>query len=130
MAKEIDTGLDFITQMKPSQVDEKGWGQELYLHNCEHYCGKFLIFNKDKECSLHMHKEKNEMFMVLKGAFLIKTSFKPSEKMDKEIYYPGNMIIIHSGLYHQMKGLDQPSVLLEISSEHKDEDSYRLVKGD
>jgi len=41
--------------IKPKIV-EKGWGQEIWIHNDEEYCGKLLRFNKEgSKFSMHYH---------------------------------------------------------------------------
>ena len=37
--------------VKPKIV-QKGWGEEIWIHNNEEYCGKLLYFVKDKKCSI------------------------------------------------------------------------------
>lgn len=39
---------------------EKAWGHELWIINNELYCGKLLVFKKDKEFSMHYHLLKDE----------------------------------------------------------------------
>ena len=37
------------------EIHEKAWGHELWIINNEFYCGKLLVFKKDKEFSMHFH---------------------------------------------------------------------------
>ena len=57
---------DFKMKMDIKHVP-KGWGYEKWIVNCEEYCGKLLFFNKDKRCSWHYHKLKDEVFYVQSG---------------------------------------------------------------
>ena len=41
---------------------------ERWIVNCEEYCGKLLFFNKDKQCSWHFHKLKDEVLAVHPGS--------------------------------------------------------------
>ena len=46
----------------------KGWGFEKWIVNTPEYCGKLLYLVKDKRCSWHYHKLKDETFYVGSGA--------------------------------------------------------------
>ena len=41
-----------------------------------------------------------------------------------------NSVLIKRGLPHQLIALDDNSTVFEVSTEHFDEDSYRVWKGD
>ena len=46
--------------VKPKIV-QKGWGEEIWIHNDEEYCGKILrFFKKGNKFSLHYHIIKKE----------------------------------------------------------------------
>jgi mannose-6-phosphate isomerase-like protein (cupin superfamily) len=106
---------------------EKGWGYELWIHNDEKYCGKLLFFNKGKKCSLHYHKLKHETFYVQLGS--LKCKFIDGSNEDNVILNAGDSKEIHQGLIHQMEALED-TVMFEFSTQHFDEDSYRIQKGD
>src|SRR3954469_6669264 len=61
------------TSLMPIRTDEdvkivpKGWGEERWLHNDELYCGKILIVNEGKRCSLRYHQLKTETFYIQQG---------------------------------------------------------------
>ena len=48
---------------------EKAWGHELWIINNELYCGKLLVFKKDKSFSMHYHLLKDEAWYISKGEF-------------------------------------------------------------
>ena len=52
----------------------KGWGFEKWIVNKPEYCGKLLYLVKDKKCSWHYHKLKDEVFFIQSGASLLKFS--------------------------------------------------------
>jgi len=106
---------------------EKGWGYELWIHNDEKYCGKLLFFSKGKKCSLHYHKLKHETFYVQTGS--LKCTFIDGDKTENVVLSPGDVKEIHPGLVHQMEAIED-TVMFEFSTQHFDEDSYRLQKGD
>ena len=52
---------------EPIKYVPKGWGYEKWIANCEKYCGKLLFIAKDKQCSWHYHKLKDEVFFIQSG---------------------------------------------------------------
>ena len=106
---------------------EKGWGHELWIHNDEKYCGKLLFFKAGKKCSLHFHKLKHETFYVQSGALSCKFIHNGIE--EKTILKAGDVKEIPIGLIHQMQALED-TVMFEFSTQHFDDDSHRIEKGD
>lgn len=108
----------------------KGWGFEKWIVNNNKYCGKLLYFVKGKKCSWHYHKIKDEVFFIQSGKILIKYGFE--EEIDKSselILERGDSFHVKPNLIHQMCALEDTE-LFEFSTEHFDEDSYRILKGD
>ena len=109
---------------------KKGWGHELWIVNKPEYCGKLLFFKKDKRCSWHHHKIKDEVFYLQSGKMIVKYSDDDDiEKAKEKILEPGQNFHIYIGLRHQMIALEDTE-LFEFSTQHFDEDSYRIKKGD
>jgi len=117
------------------QVDDisfvpKGWGFEKWIVNCEEYCGKLLYLVKGKRCSWHYHTLKDEVFYVQSGKILVKYSNGDDlESASETILERGDKFHVYRGLRHQMVALEDTE-LFEFSTQHFDEDSYRIVKGD
>ncbi len=108
----------------------KGWGFEKWIVNTEEYCGKLLYFVKSKKCSWHYHKLKDETFYIQSGKILLKYSDDDEIVDAKEIILnKGDKFHIYRGLRHQMFALEDTE-LFEFSTQHFDEDSHRLEKGD
>jgi len=108
----------------------KGWGFEKWIVNCEEYCGKLLYFAKGKRCSWHYHKLKDETFYIQSGKVLLKYSDSDDISDAKEIILnKGDKFHIYRQLRHQMFALEDTE-LFEFSTQHFDEDSYRLERGD
>ena len=108
----------------------KGWGFEKWIVNSSEYCGKLLYFVKGKKCSWHYHKLKDEVFYIQSGKILVKYSQYDDLSQAKErILTQGDNFHVARGLRHQMIALED-SELFEFSTQHFDEDSYRIVKGD
>ena len=59
-------------QPYPGERHEKAWGYELWITNNEKYCGKLLVFKKNKEFSMHFHLLKDEAWYISKGKFEFK----------------------------------------------------------
>lgn len=118
----------------------KGWGYELWLVNKKEYCGKLLYFIKDRHCSFHYHKIKDETFYVHSGRLnvewsmdndlpqVLKLADLPHDR-GVVVLEPGDTFHVPVGMRHRMTGLTD-TVMFEFSTQHFDEDSYRVIKGD
>ena len=116
-----------VTEIKHVQ---KGWGHEKWIVNKEEYCGKLLFFEKGKRCSWHYHKLKDEVFYLQSGRMIVRYGEDDNiEKAEELILEPGMNFYVYPGLRHQMEALEN-SELFEFSTEHFDDDSYRIIKGD
>ena len=125
MTKELKQ----TTSLPMTHVD-KGWGWERWIVNCEEYCGKLLFFEKDKQCSWHFHKLKDEVFYVQSGRLLVKYSDGDKlEDAEEIVLEAGDNFHVYRGLRHRMIAL-QDTELFEFSTQHFDSDSYRIEKGD
>lgn len=113
-----------------NEIHPKGWGYEKWIVNKPEYCGKLLFFSKGKKCSWHFHKIKDEVFYLQSGKILVKYSDEENIEFAKElIMNPGDSFHIYTGLKHQMFALED-SELFEFSTQHFEDDSYRIQKGD
>jgi len=114
----------------PIKYVKKGWGYEKWIVNKSLYCGKLLFFNSGKKCSWHFHVKKDEVFYLQSGRMIVRYSDSDDlSKAEELMLEPGMNFYIYPGLRHQMEALED-SELYEFSTEHFDEDSYRIVKGD
>ena len=114
----------------PIKFVPKGWGFEKWIANCPEYCGKILFFAKDRKCSWHYHKLKDEVFYVQSGAIQVYYSEGDSlEIADTKVLIEGDKFHVPRGMRHQMVAL-KDTELFEFSTQHFDEDSYRLEAGD
>lgn len=122
----------------------KNWGHELWISNSEKYCGKRLFMAKGCSLSLHFHLLKEESFFVERGK--LKVFYHDDHKMvqeyldkhGKDVMYSvldfvvleeGDNFHVPPGLVHQMIALKE-TVFFEFSTQHFDEDSHRILKGD
>ena len=100
---------------------EKKWGEEQWIINEPEYCAKFLYVNKDATSSLHYHPKKKETFYCLEGHICLVVEGK------KYVLVPeNNPVTINPGQAHRFKGINNKSLLLEISTHHDDRDVVRL----
>lgn len=112
---------------KPINFVKKTWGFETWIHNDKDYCGKTLTVYLDKKCSLHYHKLKKETFYVLEGRVQIIT-IDTRDVLRDEVLEAGDMIEVDRLVAHQFKGLAFRSVIMEVSTQHFDSDSYRILQ--
>lgn len=108
----------------------KGWGFEKWIVNNEKYCGKILYFVKGRSCSWHYHKIKDETFYIQSGKILLHFGYLYDfGKANQTILSKGDHFHIPVDLVHKMTALEDTE-LFEFSTQHLDEDSYRIEKGD
>ena len=89
-----------------------------------------IKFVKNKRCSWHYHKIKDEVFYIQSGKIMVKYSRDDNLKNAKEIILErGDNFHVYTGLRHQMIALEDTE-LFEFSTQHFDSDSYRILKGD
>jgi mannose-6-phosphate isomerase-like protein (cupin superfamily) len=113
------------------KIVPKAWGEEIWIHNDEEYCGKILRFFKaGNKFSLHYHILKKESWYVGKGKFrYVWLDTKKGEEFAMTIP-TGACLTINRGKPHQLIALEDNSEIFEVSTEHFDEDSYRIRLGD
>ena len=107
----------------------KGWGEEIIIENNEMYCGKLLIFKKGCKFSMHYHLIKDETWYVDKGEFIYRWIDTESAETIEQKLKPGDVVRQRVGQPHQLIALTDGTVF-EVSTQHFDEDSYRVVRGD
>jgi mannose-6-phosphate isomerase-like protein (cupin superfamily) len=112
----------------PKRVEKK-WGYELWIHNDTDYCGKLLIFTKSgNKFSMHYHMIKDETWYVQKGAFQFDwIDTENGERCYTQIQ-EGDVIEIKKGLPHQLTALTEEATIFEVSTQHFDDDSYRIYR--
>ena len=105
---------------------QKDWGYELWIANSEKYCGKLLYIVKDNKLSWHYHKLKDETMYVQEGTVII--TYGTDEDITKANSIQlevGDSFHIPVGLIHRITAIKN-AVVFEFSTQHFDEDSYRI----
>ena len=108
---------------------EKAWGHELWIINNEFYCGKLLVFKAHKQFSMHYHLLKDEAWYISKGEFEYKFIDTETAELKSKIVKEGDCIHLMPGQPHQMLALTEGATIFEVSTQHFDSDSYRVLPG-
>ena len=102
---------------------------EIVFANNNEYCGKFLKFKAGAKFSMHFHVEKRETFYVSEGVVELHwfdlTNATPCSKR----LGVGQIVDIPRNCPHQIIALENATII-EVSTHHKDSDSYRIAPGD
>lgn len=107
----------------------RGWGREVWIENIPEYCGKILYINKGKRCSTHFHMLKSETMFLDSGHVNIVMIDPESGKCYVIDMKEGDSLFIPSGQTHFIKAIED-SKIIEFSTMHHEDDSYRVEKGD
>jgi mannose-6-phosphate isomerase-like protein (cupin superfamily) len=102
----------------PTHVVPKAWGEEHWIVNRE-YCGKKMILRRGYRCSLHFHRNKDEVFYVQSGSILLELGD------GGRVMGPGEHHHIPRGVEHRFWGIEDAEIM-EFSTHHEDADSYRV----
>ena len=111
------------------EIHKKAWGYELWIINNEKYCGKLLVFKANKQFSMHYHMLKDEAWYINKGEFEYKYIDTETAELRSKIVREGDCIHLIPGQPHQMLALQEGSCIFEVSTQHFDSDSYRILPG-
>lgn len=115
-----------IESFDRTAVVSKVWGYEVWHFNTDTLCMKTLVIYPGCACSYHYHSKKYEIFTCLdssvKGKLYITLGNRPERLLKR-----GEHIIISPGTPHTFRVEGQePGALLEFSTHHLEDDSYRL----
>jgi len=120
----IDTELLIHNRIIPQK-----WGKEIIVHNDNEYCGKLLLFNEGAKFNMRFHMLKKKSWYVQEGKFLLKyIDTKNATRREREIT-KGMVVEIDRGTPHQLIAHAE-GIIFEVSTQHFDEDSYRIEKED
>ena len=107
---------------------EKDWGHEIWMANNEKedYCGKILRINQGCKSSMHFHMQKHETFYITEGTLQVILIDTEQGKERHHMITEGSTFEIDRGQPHQLVAYDGDVEFTEISTFHKDTDSYRI----
>ena len=89
-----------------------------------------MFFKKGKRCSWHVHNIKTEHFYIHSGQITVVFGFDDDiTKAKLEVLGSGDVFFIPPGLRHQMIATEDTE-LFEFSTQHFEDDSIRIIKGD
>lgn len=123
--------MPVVTKVPRDRVyrKDRGWGYELWLYNSDLYCGKILHIDEGKKGSLHFHVNKTETMLLSFGLVSLRFIDPATGQEYFELLSPGDSITIERGQVHQIQAIKE-SEIIEFSTVHEEEDSYRVQKGD
>lgn len=107
----------------------KGWGYEIIFENNELYCGKLLCFKAGAKFSMHYHLIKDETWYVKEGEFIYRYINTNTADVIEINLREGDSVRQLPGQPHQLIAITD-GIVFEVSTEHFDDDSYRVIKGD
>jgi len=111
-------------------IVEKGWGYEEIITNTKLYCAKILHININKKMSWHYHNIKDETFYVENGT--VNLYYGHDDNIINSTILTmnaGDIFHVPTGLRHRLHALENSRVF-EFSTQHFEEDSIRILKGD
>ena len=121
--------LTIEAQPYQGEIYKKAWGYENWIINNELYCGKLLVFKKDKQFSMHYHLLKDEAWYISKGEFIYKWIDTENSTEQETIVREGDCIHLMPGQPHQMLAITEGATIFEVSTQHFNTDSYRVKPG-
>ena len=121
-----------ISTESKNRFVKKGWGSEVWVTNNDQYCLKILVLNPNSRGSLHFHKDKHETWYVNKGTLTVESINTETGKQDTTIFNTGESIIVCPLTPHRLINASDTDIceIIEASTTHRDEDSYRISPGD
>jgi len=119
VSEELLAALQGGAHLEDTYKVKKVWGYEKWLENNEKYCCKLLSLKKGYQGSMHYHKIKDEMFLVISGHVRL--------ELGDEVMHlrPGSYVRILPNTRHRFTGIED-SEIIEASTTHNDDDTYRL----
>lgn len=113
-------------QFPRSLVHPKTWGYEVWFFNTTELCMKLLVIYPGYTCSDHLHVKKYEIFMALdsdeQGRLVMSLDGETSQLKQ------GDTVVVERHVAHSFQCYgDEPASLLEFSTNHREDDSYRYT---
>ena len=121
--------------MKSGMIKElhmvaKDWGKEEWFANNiqEDYCGKILTILENQATSMHYHADKHETFYVLQGALTVEWIDTKQGTVNTSVLGQGGVMEMPRNRPHKLIATRGNVKLVEVSTFHRDEDSFRVYR--
>lgn len=121
---DFETGPPGIIRPEDMPFVSKRWGWELWPANNPKYCGKLIFIKQGHWLSYHHHSVKDEVLYVHQGQ--IDFTHDQHETTETVVLSEGYGFHVTPGIIHQMYA-HKDTLLIEFSTQHLDEDSYRTT---
>ncbi len=119
--------MEDVRSLSDRHCEPKRWGWEEWIVNNDLYCGKRLHFNVFRGAtSLHFHVRKHETMYVETGSFEIVLVDTQTGSSHFRYMNVGDSLVIAPHTPHRITALSVPAILLEFSTHHCNDDSYRV----
>jgi mannose-6-phosphate isomerase-like protein (cupin superfamily) len=119
--------MESTKSLSDRYCEPKRWGWEEWIVNNDLYCGKRLHFTVFRGAtSLHFHVKKHETMYVESGSFEIVKVLTDIGTTTTHYMNAGDSIVIEPFTPHRIIALSVPAVLVEFSTHHENDDSYRI----
>jgi quercetin dioxygenase-like cupin family protein len=79
---------------------------------------------------MHYHLLKEETWYISKGKFIYQWIDTDTAEYNTVEIMEGDVIHLKQGQPHRLKALTDGATVFEVSTQHFDEDSYRILPGD
>ena len=112
------------------QKHPKEWGEEIWVVNIPQYCGKLLNFKEGASFSMHYHIQKEETWAVLAGTFRMEYFDLVHAERQIRTLEAGETVHLEPSVPHKLTCIKGEGSIFEVSTQHFNEDSYRIEKGD
>tara|TARA_Y100001963_G_C6717748_1_gene417552 strand:- start:110 stop:463 length:354 start_codon:yes stop_codon:yes gene_type:complete len=116
--------------IKKTKLVAKSWGKEEWFANdfANNYCGKILTILDGQSTSMHYHAEKHETFYVLEGTLQVDWIDTKEGLVSTTIISSGGCMEMPRSRPHKLIAKDGNVRLIEASTFHRDEDSFRVYR--
>jgi len=121
-----------IIKVQNSKIIEKPlWGWEDIIINDEMYCLKRLNLLEGHQFSLQYHKNKKESHYIEEGVVLMQKgmdgkALNNNDSLEYMVLEKRDIVTIPQLTAHRCGSLDGTSCIIEVSTHHKDSDTYKL----
>ena len=89
---------------------------------------KVISVSKERLVFFYYHLKKKETWYVQSGSFQFNWIDVEDGQHKNKVIKVGDSVLINRGLPHQLIALEDNSTIFEVSTEHFDEDSYRIYR--